>query len=187
MAPTDWMTKPAGRKGNRAAPPTGLYPCKPFGRDDYVFVFATTDEQWDALCTAMDRPDLLVDPRFANDKARVANAEAVFQEVGAWTAQHTKHEAMVTLASHGAPAGATLNTNEYRTDPHLVSRNFVQYVDHPGLGEVPLMRSPFLMSKSQVPIVRAPLLGEHTDEVLCSDLGMSSDEIGRLREARAIR
>jgi formyl-CoA transferase len=186
-AHTEWLTKPARRWGNRAAPPTDLYPCKPFGRDDYVHIICVTDEQWDALCTAMDRADLLLDPRFQSDQSRMEHREALYEEIACWTRQRTKHEAMVELATKGAVAGATLNTTEYTTDPHLVARDFVQYLDHPQWGQIPFLRSPLLLARSKVPLKRAPLLGEHTDEVLASDLGLSEDEIAGLRAEGAVR
>lgn len=186
-AHTEWLTKPARRWGNRAAPPTDLYPCKPFGRDDYVQIICVTEEQWDALCTAIERPDLLIDPRFQSDQSRLEHREELYEAIAAWTRQRTKHEAMAELATKGAVAGATLNTTEYTTDPHLVARDLVQYVDHPQWGRIPLLRSPLLLSESKVSLKRAPLLGEHTDEVLRTDLGLSADEIADLRAAGAIR
>jgi CoA-transferase family III len=186
-AHTDWLTKPARRWGNRAAPPTDLYPCKPFGRDDYVQIICVTDEQWDALCTAIDRPDLLVDPRFQSDQSRLEHREALYEAIATWSRQHTKHEAMVELATRGAVAGATLNTTEYTTDPHLVARDFVQYLDHPQWGTIPLLRSPLLLSESTILLTRPPLLGEHTGDVLGSDLGLNADEIADLRLAGAIK
>ena len=59
----------------------------------------------------------------------------------------------------------------------------MQKVDHPELGTVELLRMPARMSKSDVPMVAAPLLGEHTNEVLIDDLNCSEAEIAELREA----
>ena len=185
-AHTEWLTVPARRWGNRAAPPTDLYPCKPFGRDDYVHIICVTDKHFDVLCTAIERPDLLLDPRFQTDESRLEHREALFEEVASWTRQRTKHDAMVELATKGAIAGATLNTNEYLTDPHLVARDFVQHIEHPQWGKIPMIRSPLLLSESEVPLARAPLLGEHTSEVLTSDLGLGADELAELRAADAI-
>ena len=185
-AHTEWLTQPARRWGNRAAPPTDLYPCKPFGRDDYVQIICVTEQQWDALCTTIDRVDLLTDPRFVSDETRLEHRDALFEIIAAWTRERTKNEAMVELCEHGAIAGATLNTAEYIDDPHLSARGFIQHIEHPQWGRIPMIRSPLLLSESKVPLQRAPLLAEHTTEVLKADLGLSDEELADLQAAGAV-
>ena len=183
---SEWGTQAAPRRGNRGGPGTDLYPCKPFGPNDYVYVMIVTTRMWDTLCTAIDRADLLTDPRFATEEARVEHVEELCHEITNWTRLRTKHEAMRELGDAGVPAGAVFDTRDLHTDEHLLSRDFIQEVEHPQAGTLRLMRWPPRMSASAVPIVAAPLLGEHTAEVLRDELALADAEIEELLEAGAI-
>ena len=192
---SDWGRQAAPRNGNTAAAPTDLYPCAPVGAtgpdeergpNDWVYIMVVTDRMLDTLFAAIDRPDLLFDPRFETEEARHANADALHAEISVWTKTHDKHEAMRILGDAGVPCGYAADTHDLWTDPHLKSRDFIQQVDHPELGIVDLMRSPLRLSKSEVPLVAAPLLGQHTDEVLGGELGLPADELARLREAGVV-
>ena len=147
---------------------------------------ATTTAMWDALCAAMDRLDWLTDPRYENGMARVMNSDALAAEIAAWTIQRTKHEAMTTLACGGVPSSAVLDTYEMLTDPHLVERGFIQKIPHPVAGEITLMGSPIRMSKSEVSLKGAPILGANTAEVLIHDLGLSAEKVKALQDSGAV-
>ena len=183
---SQWSSAPAPRRGNRGGPGTDLYPCKPFGPNDYVYVMVVTQRNWDTLCAAMDRTDMLTDPRFDTEQARLDHAEELREEITKWTSQHTKHEAMRILGDGNVPAGATLDTFELHHDPHLVSRGFVQEAEHPQAGTLRFMGWPPRMSESKVPIVTAPLLGEHTVEVLGEELGLGDADLAPLLEGGVI-
>ena len=178
-----------GEFGTRAAPRSGsgrgammnMYPCKPFGPNDYVYMLAVTDRMWRALCQAIDRPDLAEDDRYATPKLRHDNADELFEAIAEWTARHTKHEAMAILGAAGVPASAVLDTLDLFSDPHLVARGFVRTVEHETRGAVRVLGSPMNLSDSQVEIEAAPLLGRHTDSVLADELNLSQPEIDRLR------
>ena len=94
---------------------------------------------------------------------------------------------METLGAAGVPCSACLDTGELHTDRHLVERDFVHHIDHPMHGEVPLLGFGPRLSGSDVPLERAPLLGEHTEEVLGGDLGIDAAELGELHHAGVIR
>ena len=183
---SDWGRKTAPRRGNRVGPPTDLYPCKPFGSNDYVYIMVVTSRMWDTLCAAIERTDLLSDPRFESGEARLEHGDELHEEIAKWTRERTKHEAMLELGHAGVPISAVLDTHDLFNDPHLASRDFIQTVEHPSEGSVDLMRWPPLMSESEVPIVAAPLLGQHTDEVLAAELGLDEGEVAALRESGAI-
>ena len=100
---SDWGRKAAPRNGNRAAAPTDLYPCQPGGPNDHVYIMVVTDRMLDTLCAAIDRPDLLLDPRFDTEEARHANADALHSEIATWTAARDKHEVMRILGEAGVP------------------------------------------------------------------------------------
>lgn len=176
-----WGTQATPRNGNASLPPVDLYPCKPFGPNDWVFIMPITSGHWDELCAAIDRPELLLDERFTEMDNRVANGEALYDIFAEWTRARTKMEVMQHLGAAGVPCSACLDTAELHRDPHLTARGFVHQIDHPVHGEVPLLGFAPRMSGSEVPIERAPLLGEHTDEVLSRDLDLGADEIASLR------
>ena len=184
----EWGEVAAPRAGNSmGSGPTGLYPCEPFGSNDWIFLITVTGGHWDTLCLTIERPDLIVDERFSTGLARLQNGEALYEEIAGWTRRHTKDEAMKILGEGGVPCSAVLDTKDLYVDPHLVERGFVKRVAHPELGEVPLLGFAPRMSASDVPFERAPLLGEHTDAVLGEELGLGDAQLATLREQGVIR
>ena len=177
---TSYGERAAPRTGNGSTPAVNLYPCRPGGPNDYVFIMAITPPMWEALCRAIGREELIADPRFRRAADRAANADALFDEIAAWAIDHTKHEAMRVLAEAGVPASAVLDTADLFNDPHLTERDFVQAVDHPQHGPIRLLRWPARMSRSEVPLAAAPLLGQHSREVVAADLGLSATAVDAL-------
>ena len=174
------------RTGNGDNPFVSLYPCAPGGPNDYVFVMAVNPRMWNAVCRALGQPELLSDPRFSTAHARHENRQLLFNEIESWTRLHTKKQCMSALADEGVCASQVYETKELFTDPHLLARDFVHEVEHAVHGNVRLLGWPARMSKSHVDIEAAPLLGEHTDEVLAEDLGLSVEDISELRSEGSI-
>ncbi len=180
---TEWGSgKAIQRRGSRGGAPTGMYPCAPGGANDYVYIHVATTRMWDALCVGIGKPHLADDPRFVTGRSRMENAPALRTEIEEWTLGRTKFEAMHELAAADVPVSAIYDTAEIFTDPHLEARAFYQTIDHPEAGPVKLMRSPLRLPASEVALARPPLLGEHTTEVLCQELGLSEVELDSLRE-----
>ena len=182
-----WGTEAAPRTGTGRGALLNLFACRPFGPNDYLYVMAVTAGMFADLCRAIDRPDLLTDERFSSAKGRHVNSEALRVIIAEWAAEHTKYEAMKKLGEGGVPASAVLDTADLFNDPHLRERGFIHDVDHGDeLGIKPLLGWPPRMSESSVAIVRGPRLGEHTAEVLRSELALAEDELGALRERGVI-
>jgi formyl-CoA transferase len=181
-----WNKEPARRRGHRGGAPTGMYPCAPGGENDYVHMLVSSTRMWDQLCLAMDRDDLLVDPRFRTARLRGENADALDAEIRKWTMNHEKFEAMRLLCESGVAASAIFDTMDVFHDPHLNARGFIQSLEHPEAGTVTLMGLPIRMSKSSVPLKIAPLLGQDTVSVLSEELGLSNDELEALSRSGAI-
>ena len=180
-----WGEAPQERTGNRRGPGTDVYPCKPGGPNDYLFVMIVTTAQWDAFCMTLGQPELVSDPRFETQRGRFEHAAEFYDLVADWTRERTKHEAMVELGDAGVPCSATMDTYELFTDPHLSERGMVEELEHPELGSVKVMRMPALLSESKVPLVAAPTLGEHTREVL-DELDFADGEIETLYDQGVI-
>jgi formyl-CoA transferase len=175
-----WPGQPVPRRGNRAISPTSLFPCAPGGPNDYVFFMCTTTRMVDALFTAIDRPDLLLDERFATPQARARHGEELDAEIAKWTSQRTKFEVMEYMGPRGVPAGAVYDSNDILTDRHMNARGYILTYEHPGRGTVQMPGQPIRLSASHVEVVPAPLLGQHTAEVLRDELGLSDQEIAAI-------
>jgi len=178
----EWGTEAAApRQGNARGAPTNVYPCKGGGPNDHVFVMIVTTRMWDSFCMAIDRPEFAADPRFEDGIARLEHADELIAEVTKWSLQHTKWEAMEVLGEAGVPCSATFDTRDLFTAPHLKERDFIQEVEHPEAGTVQLMRNPIRMSGSDVPLEAAPLLGDATNRILASDLGLDAGALDALK------
>jgi formyl-CoA transferase len=177
----------APRIGNAlGAAPTDMYPCEPYGPNDYVYVMAGTQRMWESLCKVIDRLDLLEDERFATFGGRKEHEAVLKAEIAEWCRTKTKHEAMTLLADAGIAASAVMDTQDVFHDPHLTARGFVQQVEHPVHGSVLLLDKPFRLEKSDVPLRAAPVLGTDTDAVLSAELDLGPDDLAALRAAGVI-
>ena len=184
---SEWGTKAAPRRGNYGGrAPVNIYACKPFGPNDYIYLMPVNQEHWDALCVAIDRSDLLIDSRFATIASRTEHGDALYQEISNWTQAHTKYEAMETIGDAGVPCSACLDTADLHHDRHLKARGFIHEVDLPVHGKVPMLGFAPRLSESEFEIKAPPRLGEHTDDVLSSELGLDAQALSQLREAGVI-
>src|SRR5437870_7488164 len=183
--------KPLERSGNRSA--TGgwsdLMRCSGGGSNDYVYMIIPPDnpEMFEAMTEVMERPDLRTDDRFATPPARARNGAALTAEIERWTGQREKREVMKAFASHGIVCGAVLDTAEVLADPHLRERETIFDLEHPTRGRFSVIGCPVRLSDSPITAARAPLMGEHTEDVLRSLAGYSGEEIQQLREKRVIQ
>jgi len=174
------------RGGNGEGPMLNLYPCAPGGPNDYVYLVIATPRMWEQLCNAMGRPELAGDARYAGWIVRHENGAACYEEIARWTRERSKHDVVRLLAGAGVPCGAVLDSRDLFADPHLVARGFVSQLEHEELGAVPHLGNPLRLSKSQVPMRAAPVLGKHTAQVLREDLGLAEDELRALVDSGVI-
>lgn len=168
------------RLGNRMGPLVDLFPCAPGGANDFVYIMAVTARMWEQVTEVIERPDLLDDERFATAPARRENVERLHEIVGEWTARRTKFEAMEQLGRAGVPASAVYDSKDLYRDPHLIERGFVHELEHPERGRVRLLGFAPRLSRSKVRLRAAPLLGEHTEEILTGELELDAGELEEL-------
>jgi formyl-CoA transferase len=177
-----------GRHGDKpvtgTAVPAGVYPTAGGGPNDYCYVFAhgALPEQWRRLMTVIGREDAIADPRFATQEARRENEAEVNEMIAAWTRRHDKIEVMRRLGAAGVPAGAVRDTMELQNDPDFERRGIMQVMEHPALGPVKMVGWPVRHDGAPPKLRPAPLLGEHTAEVLGTWLGLAPGEVEGLRK-----
>ena len=169
------------RMGNRlpSASPHGCYRCK--GDDRWCVISVFTDAEWQSLCDVMGTPGLSKEPKFATVQGRVNNNDELDRLVEAWTVQHPPEEVMERLQKAGVAAGMVQNIEDLMLrDPQIKARGFYQEVEHPVTGISALEGLPFQFSELSWSMRRpAPMLGEHTQQVLTEILNMPEEEIER--------
>jgi formyl-CoA transferase len=163
--------EPATRHGNHSpmsTHPSDTYRCAGGGPNDFCFIYTSraNNVQWERLLDVVGRPELKSDPRLASPEKRMNWAQEITEIVEAWSTTLHKLDVMRLLGEAGVPAGAVLDTEELSTDPALRKSGMFVELDHAARGHYVMPGSPIRMSASAVPITPAPLLGEHTTEVL---------------------
>jgi len=163
--------------------PSALYPCKPGGPNDYVYVFCSRGnaDHWQRLLKAIGREDLKGDERYETQQARSQHAAEVDEIISTWTREHSKEDAMRLIGAAGVPAGAVFDTVELMNDPSLAERGIMQTIEHPTTGRVKMPTWPVRFDGHPTKVKPSPLLGQHSAEVLSGWLGMSAGEIDGLK------
>ena len=185
---TMWLTK-----GELAEPPGSghMYsvPWQAFECSDGYIVIATRQEAfWTRLCDAIDAPELAADPRFATNPDRVANREVLVPILEDILAQRTVGAWMERFRAGDIPAAPVNNLDGVFAEPPVAERNMIVEYDHPQVGKVRLPGNPIKMTGMEGTISNpAPMLGEHTDEVLSNLLGLDAATIAALRAAGAVK
>jgi len=181
---------PLDRSGNRST--TGgwsdLLRCAGNGSNDYVYITIPPDnpEMFEAMTEVMGRPDLRTDERFATPPARAKNGAALTAEIERWTGEREKRDVMKAFAGRGIVCGAVLDTAEVLADPHLRERETIFDLEHPTRGRFSVIGCPVRLSDSPVTAKRAPLKGEHTEDVLRSLARYTTEEIRQLKKKQVI-
>jgi crotonobetainyl-CoA:carnitine CoA-transferase CaiB-like acyl-CoA transferase len=155
--------------------------------DGHVVVAAREEKFWQRLCDALERPDLKSHPKTVDNTARVANRTWLVAELEASFATKTKAEWEKILDEHDIPSGPVNNFSEVFSDPQIVARGAVGEYDHATLGPVKYVRSPSRFDGFEQPNLPAPMLGEHTRDVLVERLGLSADQLDDLAGAGHLR
>jgi benzylsuccinate CoA-transferase BbsF subunit len=162
--------------------PHNVYQCA--GDDNWVALCVTEEQHWHSLCQAIGQPALSDDARFCHAAARKANEAELDRLLAAWCERRDRWEVTRTLQAHGVPAFPSMSMADLIADPHLQERACFTYWVHPEVGQRTLMGAPWRLANRPNGLGNhAPLLGQHTDEVLETLLHIDAAERAQLRAA----
>jgi crotonobetainyl-CoA:carnitine CoA-transferase CaiB-like acyl-CoA transferase len=166
--------------------PHGCFRCK--GDDDqWVAIAADTEEEWQALCQAIGKPELAIDSRFATAAGRKANEDVLEELISSWTQERDRWEVTEVLQKAGVAAFPSISNKDLATSPHLQARGYLVQKEHPEVGKRIHAGIPWQMSGTPCGVrSAAPLRGQHTEEILKGLLGFSEEQIQDLRERRIL-
>src|SRR5262249_28702272 len=135
------------------------------------------ERQWPAMVAALERPDLLADPRFATGALRGQNRAELARIIEDWMGTVASDAALLeVLERHRVPAAPVLSVADTVSHPYFRAREMVRSVPDPILGEVTIPGFPLKFSEfPELPALTAPLLGEHNAEVLREHLGFDAE------------
>ncbi|MBO9524102.1 MAG: CoA transferase [Nocardioidaceae bacterium] len=171
------------RHGGLAVCPYNVYPAA----DGWVAILCMTDGHWQTLCRLMDRQDLADDPTCATPPARVAQMDKLDDIVAGWAGGIGRDDLVARLQQAGVPCAPVLSLAEVMSGPLVGTDAMIRPVagENGEIGYV--FGSPLhLTGSAPVPSTAAPALGEHTDDVLAAKLGLTADELRRLRDENVV-
>ncbi len=175
------------RIGNRdpLMAPHNCFRCA--GEDEWVTIACGTDSEWQALCQAIGKPELVTDARFQTAQDRKANEDALEELLTTWTQDRGKWDVTTTLQAARVAAFPSMNSKDLADDPHLNARGFFSRLEHAEVGVRTHTGMPWRLSNApngvQAP---APLIGNDTNYVMQDLLGYSAEEIAKLKEAEIL-
>jgi benzylsuccinate CoA-transferase BbsF subunit len=177
--------RPQGNSSTEAAP-YGVFPCR---GGEWIALAVATDRQWHGLCDVAGEPGWLADPRFKTFASRLDNAAVLNALVAAWTEQGEVGALMETLQAKGVPAGHVQDSKDLvESDPQLAAREHFVTIEHPEMGPTVYNNVPFRLSKTPAKFAAgAPLLGQHTHNVLGRLLGLTAEELASFDAAGAFK
>jgi crotonobetainyl-CoA:carnitine CoA-transferase CaiB-like acyl-CoA transferase len=169
------------RRRNSAHP--SIVPFQNFATaDGWIVVACPKQKFWESLCSALGRPELAADERFADFAARDRNRDELSAILEAAFAERTSTEWLDVLAAGGVPCAPVNDVASALEDPQASARGAIVEVDHPSLGAVRQVASPLRLGDEQ-PAARAPFRGEHTQSVLGEVCGYTAERIRGLAAA----
>ena len=167
--------------------PGRILKCKGWEKDPDSFTyFITQAAVWKNICDVIGRPEWKEDPNYATPDARLPRLNEVFGTIEKWTMTKTKFEVMDICNELDIPLGPILSMKELSEEQSLRETGTVVEVDHPARGKYLSVGNPVKLSESPSEVLRSPLLGEHTDEILRDVLDYSDDEIEKIRTSGAV-
>ena len=154
--------------------------------DGWIYVAVWVERLWKPFCTAIERPELATDPRFARRDDRLRHRRELVAALAPIFLTRTVKEWLARLERHEVLCAPVNRYADLPTDPQVVASRMLLAEDHPRAGRLTTLDTPIRFSRTPGGIrAHAPALGEHTDVVL-SEAGLAPDELARLRETKVI-
>jgi len=169
------------RRGNVVSGTVGLYPC----RDGHLGIHCMP-RNWPALARALGREDLLADERFRDHYHRLQHNDELESIVYAWATTQERKAAYQRAGGLRAPVSFVHTVQDLLEAPQLRARGFFQQIGHPAAGRQTYPGPPFRPEAMPWQAARAPLLGEHNEEIYCEELGLSRQELALLRASGVV-
>ena len=167
--------------------PGRILKCKGWEADpDAYTYFITQAAVWKNICDTIGKEEWKEDPDFATPDARLPRLNEVFNAIEDWTMTKTKFEVLEICNPLNIPVGPILSMKELAEEPSLRETGTIVEVEHPERGTYLTVGNPVKLSDSPSEVVRSPLLGEHTDEILREVVGLSDNDIAAARDEGAI-
>jgi formyl-CoA transferase len=177
---------PRGGNAGGGGQPGWILKCKGWETDPNAYIYFTIQEQnWPRTCEAVGHPEWKDDPAYTTAKARQPHIFKIFAEIEKWLADKTKFEAVEILRKFEVPCAPVLSMKEIAYDPALRASGSIVEVEQEKRGKYLTVGSPVKFSSFSPVITGAPLLGEHTDEVL-TKLGYTADQIAALHSRKVV-
>lgn len=156
--------------------------------DGHMILAIGNDNQFTRFCIVIGKPEWSTDERFLNNFARLSNRNELVELIREQTRKATTADWVKTLEAVNVPCGPINNLKDVFDDPHVLARNLKRTMDHPIAGEVPTVSNPIRMSLTPIEYrTAAPLLGQHTHDILTRVLGMESSVIEQMIENKTIQ
>ncbi|WP_051979048.1 formyl-CoA transferase [Edaphobacter aggregans] len=177
---------PRGGNAGGGGQPGWVLKCKGWETDPNAYIYFTIQgSNWVRTAEAIGHPEWANDPKYATAKARQPHIFDIFAEIEKFLADKTKYEAVDYFSKFEVPCSPVLSTKELKHDAFLQSNGTVVEVPHKTRGSYWTVGCPMKFSAFTPEVKSAPLLGEHTDEVL-RELGYSKDQIVKLHEGNVV-
>jgi crotonobetainyl-CoA:carnitine CoA-transferase CaiB-like acyl-CoA transferase len=156
-------------------------------KDGWIIAYAIGNPMFRRWARLMGEEHWLTDPRFKDDQGRGDHGDVISKRMAQWTTERTTDEALAELEKAKIPAGPLYSPQQALEDAHIRAAGLLHDTDYPGLPRpAPLAPTPVDLSETPGRFAhRAPMLGEHTDEIL-AELGYSKAAIDALRAGNVI-
>jgi crotonobetainyl-CoA:carnitine CoA-transferase CaiB-like acyl-CoA transferase len=172
-----------GGRTNPFMMPLTPLPCK----DGWVFLQCVEERQFENLVEIMGNPDWAKEPIFKDRFTRARFKDALVILLSEWSEQYTKEEILKIGRAGRVPIAPAYSAADIFNSEHLKERDYFVEIDHPEIGKAKYPGAPYRFSETPWEIKkRAPLLGEHNEEILCNRLGCSREDLVRMAQAGVI-
>lgn len=173
------------RTGNQhpSTAPRNIYETE----NGYMTMSASNQKIFERVAEAIDKPELIEDPRFKDNSARVENNKSLNDEIEEWTKQHTTEEAIEILEANDAIVGPVYDMSDIYEDEQFQARDDIIEIDDPDVGTIKTfgLVPKFSRTPGEVEFL-GPRHGEHNEEVYQGELGMSDSELSALEAEEII-